>query len=216
MIVLSLKNVFVLRERYRSLRDPGAARAAGADGIPFRRVGIVGASRIGRGVIERLRPFEAEIGLFDPFFTADEAERLGVRRFGDLVELARWSEVFSVHAPWLPATEGLIDAEVLAALPDGAHLINTARGAVVDEAALVAELQTGRIDAVLDVSWPEPPAADSPLWTLPNVFLTPHIAGSQGTEFRLLGRSGTAEVLRVIAGEPLQHGVDRAAYARQA
>lgn len=217
MVILSLKNAFVLRERFRVERSSTEqAGEWGADGVAFRRVGIVGASRIGRGVIERIRPLEVEIGLFDPFVSDEEARALGVRLFTDLVELAAWSEVFSVHAPWLESTEGLVSAEVLAALPDGAHLINTARGAVVDEQALITELQTGRIDAVLDVTWPEPPDPDSPLWTLPNVFLTPHIAGSQGTEFALLGRGAIDEAIRAVRGEALCHPVDAAAYERQA
>lgn len=217
MVVLSLKNAFQLRERFRQERSStGNARSWGADGVPFRRVGLVGASRIGRGVIEKLRPLEVEIGLFDPYVDADEAAGLGVRLFDNLVELAAWSEVFSVHAPWLPQTEGVISAEVLAALPDGSHFINTARGALVDEEALVAELRTGRLDAVLDVTWPEPPAADSALWELPNVFMTPHIAGSQGTEFGLLGRGAIDEAVRAVTGQPLLHAVDAEAYERQA
>lgn len=222
MVILSLKNAFVLRERFRTERgsteDARAGRGSvgGADGVPFRRVGIVGASRIGRGVIAKLRGLEVEIGLFDPFVSDEEARSLGVRLFTDLVELAAWSEVFSVHAPWLPATEGLISAEVLAALPDGSHLINTSRGAIVDETALIAELTTGRIDAVLDVTWPEPPAPDSPLWELPNVFLTPHIAGSQGTEFGLLGRGAIDEAIRALTGAPLEHEVTAEGYERQA
>ncbi|MGJ6979739.1 hydroxyacid dehydrogenase [Aestuariimicrobium soli] len=217
VVILALKNAFVLREKFREHRtDTSDARSWGADGVPFRRVAIVGASRIGRGVLAKLRPLEVELGLYDPYVTADEAAELGATKFDDLVELARWSEVFSVHAPWLPSTEGLVSAEVLAALPDGSHFINTSRGAVVDEPALVAELQTGRFDAVLDVTWPEPPEADSPLWELPNVFLTPHIAGSQGTEFGLLGRGAIDEAIRVVTGQPLVHPVDAAGYERQA
>ena len=222
MVILSLKNAFVLRERFRvdrsSTEDARAARgrAGGADGVPFRRVGIVGASRIGRGVIAKLHDLEVEIGLFDPFVSDEQARSLGVHLFTDLVELAAWSEVFSVHAPWLPSTEGLISAEVLAALPDGGHLINTSRGAIIDEAALVTELTTGRIDAVLDVTWPEPPSPDSPLWELPNVFLTPHIAGSQGTEFGLLGRGAIDEAIRALTGTPLEHEVTAEAYELQA
>ena len=110
----------------------------------------------------------------------------------------------------------MIGARELAALPDRATFINTARSALVDEDALVRELQSGRIDAVLDVTWPEPPSADSPLWTLPNVTLTPHVAGSAGNELVRMGSSAVREVARVLRGESLHHAVDADAYERLA
>ena len=99
--------------------------------------------------------------MFDPTLGPDQAAALGVTPMS-LDELMRTSRVVSLHAPWLPSTEGMIGAAELAALPDGATFINTARGALVDEAALVHELESGRIDAILDLTWPEPPAPDSP------------------------------------------------------
>ena len=87
---------------------------------------------------------------------------------------------------------------------------------MVDEAALVGELQSGRINAVLDVTWPEPPSPDSPLWTLPNVFLTPHVAGSLGNELTRMGESAVREVARACRGEALHHEVDADAYERLA
>ena len=110
----------------------------------------------------------------------------------------------------------MIGGEELAALADGATFIKTARGALVDEARLVRELQSGRIDAVLDVTWPEPLVADSPLWTLPNVVLTPHVAGSAGNELARMGSSAVREVARVLRDEPLHHAVHAEAYERLA
>jgi phosphoglycerate dehydrogenase-like enzyme len=109
-----------------------------------------------------------------------------------------------------------IDARRLALMRDGAVLINTARGGLVDTGALIAELRTGRIEAVLDVTEPEPLPADSPLLDLPNVFLTPHIAGSQGNELQRLGTCTATELERLVADRPLRHQVhhhelDRAA-----
>jgi phosphoglycerate dehydrogenase-like enzyme len=105
----------------------------------------------------------------------------------------------------LPSTEGIIGAPQLAALPDGATFINTARGALVDEAALVRKLASDRISAALDVTWPEPPSADSLLWTLPNLFLTPHIAGSLGNELARMGASAVREGARIRRWEALHH-----------
>ena len=101
---------------------------------------------------------------------------------GSLAGLAAAVDVLTLHAPALPQTRHMIDAAVLAALRDGATLINTARGSLVDHAALERELVSGRIDAVIDVTEPEALPADSPLFELPNVFLTPHVAGAAGRE----------------------------------
>ena len=179
------------------------------------KVGIIGASTIGRRVIELLRPFDLDVALYDPIVSADEAAALGVRVFA-LDELMRRSRVVSLHAPLLPNTKRMIGAWELAALPEGATFINTARGALVDEAALVRDLQSGRISAVLDVTWPEPPSPDSPLWTLPNVLLTPHLAGSLGNELARMGASAIREVARVARREALHHGVNADAYQRLA
>jgi phosphoglycerate dehydrogenase-like enzyme len=102
----------------------------------------------------------------------------------------------------------MIGALQFRAMRDGATFINTARGALVDEAALIAELATGRISAVIDVTDPEIPPADSPLFRLPNVLLTPHMAGAVGSERARLGRLVADEVERFVAGEPLRHAVD--------
>ena len=101
-------------------------------------------------------------------------------------------------------------------MQDGAALINTARGALVDEAALIAELQTGRIHAVIDVTDPELPAPGSPFYTLPNVFLTPHVAGAVGTERLRLGHMAIAEVERFVAGMPMHFEIEPALLERLA
>ncbi|GAA4722801.1 Phosphoglycerate dehydrogenase [Promicromonospora umidemergens] len=174
-----------------------------------RTVGIVGASQVGRRVIELLRPFDLDVVVHSPELTPESAAALGVR-CATLEEVAAQSDVLSLHQPLLPETVGQIDAHVLALLPDGATLINTARGAVVDEPALLAELRTGRIDAVLDVTAPEPPAPDSALWDLPNLVLTPHIAGSAGGELHRLGDHVAAEAERFARGLPFAHPEDLA------
>jgi phosphoglycerate dehydrogenase-like enzyme len=174
-------------------------------------VGIVGASRIGRRVIELLRPFELSVIVSDPYLEDD----LGVER-RELDELLAAADVVSLHAPALPSTRHLIDARRLALLRDGATLINTARGALVDHDALVLELASGRIDAVIDVTEPEVLPPDSPLYELPNVVLTPHIAGALGTEVLRLGDAAVDEIERYAAGEPFAHPVTAADLGRVA
>ncbi|MGW0939527.1 hydroxyacid dehydrogenase [Streptomyces sp. NPDC002666] len=180
-----------------------------------RTVGIVGASRIGRRVIELLRPFDLDVLLYDPYVGADEAARLGVRPAA-LDELCTSSSVVSVHAPQLPETRHLIGAAQLAAMPSGATLINTARGSLVDEDALLPELTSGRLHAVLDVTDPDLPQASSPLYDLPNVLLTPHVAGSLGNELHRMADQALDELERFASGRPFADPVHGDALSRSA
>jgi phosphoglycerate dehydrogenase-like enzyme len=168
-----------------------------------RTVGIVGASKVGRRVIELLRPFELDVLVADPYLTED----LGVPHV-ELDELFERCDVISVHAPSLPETRHLIDAARLARMPDGATLINTARGALVDQDALIAELAAGRLYAVIDVTEPDVLPADSPLYDLPNVLLTPHIAGSLGGELARLTDLALDELGRYARGLPFRYAVE--------
>jgi phosphoglycerate dehydrogenase-like enzyme len=193
---------------------PDFAGRSGADGLT---VGIVGASRIGRRVMAELAGSDAgyRILLSDPYVTDEEARRLGASLV-DLPELCRRSRVVSIHAPLLPETTGLLDARMLALLPDGGALVNTARGAILDTQALTRECAGGRIEAYLDVTFPEPLPPEHPLRSLPNVMITPHIAGAQGSEVRRLGQYAVAEVERWTAGEPLLGEVTRETLPRLA
>ena len=206
-ILFSLKHGWRLAAAMRQ-GGPGPDKHAvpGASGSV---VGLVSLGAIGRLVRRRLRPFDLRVLAFDPFVGPAEADRLGVDRCG-LDELFRRSDVVSVHTPLLDATRGLITGELLAAMRPGATLINTARGAVVREQELIAVLRSRPdLQAVLDVTDPEPPAPDSPLRTLPNVVLTPHIAGCVGPERRRLGRAMIGELRRLLADRPLRWEVTR-------
>jgi len=205
MIVLAGKGALLYAERER---DPEVA-------VPLdpmrvgnlgKRIGLVGASFVGRLVIELLSAYDLQVAVSDPYLSADEAERLGVQLMA-LDELCAWCDVLSLHAPDVPATRHMIGAPQLAALRDGATVINTARGALIDHDALVAEVQARRLAAVLDVTDPEPLPAESPLRRLPNVILTPHIAGAMGREVWRLADLAVAEVERFAAGEPPLHPV---------
>lgn len=169
-------------------------------------VGIVGASRVGRRVLSLLRPFNMTVLLADPTLTSAEAAALGAELV-PLEELMARSYVVSLHAPELASTRGMIGAAQFAAMPDGATFINTARGSLVDHDALRTEAGTGRIHAVLDVTFPEPLPDGDPLYSMPNVILTPHIAGSMGNELALMGDAVIQEVERFAAGLPSRYGV---------
>jgi phosphoglycerate dehydrogenase-like enzyme len=216
-ILLANKRAFELREAYRAARsDQRAVRETARDpGNYGKTIGIVGASHVGRRLIELLAPFDYTVLLYDPYVSEDEARELRVRLAG-LDELLSTSDVVSLHAPATAETRHMLDARRLALLRDGTVLVNTARAALVDEEALIAELRSGRIAAVLDVTEPEPPAKDSPLYDLPNVFLTPHIAGAVGSERRRLFDAILAEIERYVHGEALCNRVDAALLERLA
>ncbi|GAA3107349.1 hypothetical protein GCM10020001_026640 [Nonomuraea salmonea] len=153
-------------------------------------------------MIELLRPFALDVLVADPYLNED----LGVAHVG-FDELFERSDVVTVHAPDLPETRHLVSAARLASMRDGATLINTARGALVDQDALIAELTSGRLYAVLDVTDPDPLPPGSPLYDLPNVLLTPHVAGSLGGELARIADLAVDEVARYARGLPFAHGV---------
>ncbi|MGI5452404.1 hydroxyacid dehydrogenase [Streptomyces sp. CA-249302] len=205
-ILLSGKEAFGLRERFRAehaFPPPGDLARVGNLG---RRIGVIGASRVGRRLLELLRPLDFTVTLHDPYVDVAEAASLGAALL-PLDELMRTSDIVSLHAPDIPETYRMLDRRRLSLMPDGSVLVNTSRGALVDPDALTEELVSGRISAVLDVTEPEPLPADSPLYRLPNVFLTPHIAGSLGNELERLGRTVVDELALLTAGAPLAHAV---------
>ncbi|HEY3377516.1 MAG TPA: hydroxyacid dehydrogenase [Armatimonadota bacterium] len=206
VILLSNKRFWSMMGTTQRLPVPGNYR---------RTVGIISASMVGRDVIRLLQPYAMDVLLYDPFVDAEQAARLGVRKV-ELTELMAASDIVSLHAPNLPSLRHMINAELLAQMKDGATFINTARGALVDEAALIDELSSGRLHAVLDVTDPEPPAADSPFYTLPNVIYTPHIAGSMDQECHRMADFALAELERYLAGEPLHNAIQPDALARMA
>ncbi|MFE7774234.1 hydroxyacid dehydrogenase [Streptomyces sp. NPDC057445] len=201
-ILFANKRVLHARRRYSEIRAPhdwhGELEGAGNH---RRTVGVIGASRIGRRVIELLRPFDLRVLLHDPYVDAPEAALFGAEAV-PLDTLCARSDIVSVHAPEVPATRRMIGARQLALMPDGATLINTARGSLVDTDALLPELVSGRLDAVLDVTEPEVPPPDSPLYELPNVLLTPHIAGSLGGELHRMADRALDELERFARGLP--------------
>lgn len=215
-ILLGNKHAFELLGEVQSRRrmvDAGARFPA--MGNYAKTVGIVGASRIGRHLIELLRPFAFTILVYDPYLTDPDAVELGVQKT-ELAELMSRSDVVTVHAPSLPETFQLITERLIARMRPGTLLINTARGELIDQDALTRRLLTGDITAILDVvtPWDLPP--EHPLYELRNVALTPHIAGSLGSELHRLLDSALAEVARFVADGSFTHPVTAAELDRTA
>ncbi|NHD19398.1 MULTISPECIES: hydroxyacid dehydrogenase [unclassified Actinopolyspora] len=177
---------------------------------------VVGFSRVGRRVVELLREFDSyRVLVVDP--VADPAEITAAGAVPATLEQALpQADVLSLHAPLLPRTRGLIGESELEELPPGAVLINTARGGLVDTAALERACRTRELYAVLDVTDPEPLPADSALHGLSNVVLTPHVAGSLGEETRRMSAAALEELERYVAGRPPRAPVTRRSLEVQA
>jgi phosphoglycerate dehydrogenase-like enzyme len=183
-------------------RDRRYPRKGPVPGAYESTVGLISLGMIGTHVARLLQAFDVKLVAYTS--SDRKAAQLGAQRRA-LDELFRESDVVSLHTPWLKETEGMITGEHFSAMKENATFVNTARGAVVREGEMIEVLrQRPDLYAVLDVTYPEPPAPESPLYTLPNVVLTPHIAGSLSGECRRMGRYMVNELERYLSGEPLQ------------
>jgi phosphoglycerate dehydrogenase-like enzyme len=180
-IILAMKGGLPVAHSMRSGEDWRMHKASSFPGSYESTVALLGAGMIGRAVIERLQPYKMDVIVFDPFLSAAEAAVLGVVKV-ELAEAFKRGFVVSNHLANLPETQAMLRGELFESMQPNATFINTGRGATVDEAAMIKVLQDRpTLSAVLDVTHPEPPVDDSPLYALENVVLTPHLAGATGT-----------------------------------
>ena len=201
-ITFCLKNAFGFNRAYCGAGAWPEDRAV--YGAYDSTVGLVSLGMIGRLVCERLKQLDVKVMAYDPFISAGEAESLGVTLVS-IESLFSECEVVSLHTPLLKETEGLITGRLIESMKTGASFINTARGAVVREPEMIDVLRRRPdLTAVLDVTRPEPPEAGSALYSLPNVFLTPHISGSMDGECRRMGHYMVEELERFVSGQPLK------------
>lgn len=215
-IILGLKQVHRMPSLMREARGKALPDHFERGGAFHTTVSLISLGQIGRFVAKLLRNLDVEVLAYDPFIEPEEAQRLGVTLVS-LEEAFSRARVVSLHTPWLPETENMITGDLLRTLPPGGMFLNTARGAVVNEAEMIQVLQERPdLSAVLDVTYPEPPEADSPLYTLENVFLTPHIAGSVAGECGRMGQFMVDELRRFQKGEPLKFQITKSAFQRMA
>jgi phosphoglycerate dehydrogenase-like enzyme len=172
------------------------------DTLQDKRVLIVGAGDLGDQLARRLAPFDVEVTM------VGRSAREGVHGEHELPDLLGAHDAVVLMVPLTSATTGMVDAAFLAAMADGAILVNAARGPVVDTDALVAELRSGRLRAILDVTDPEPLPEDHPLWTVDGLLLTPHVGGSCAGQHERSWRVAAAEIARYAAGEQPRNLVD--------
>jgi phosphoglycerate dehydrogenase-like enzyme len=205
-ILLSLKRYWQQVAVYHQTKKMQHLKIPGAYGSV---VGLVSLGMIGRMVAERLKTHDLKVLAYDPYATHETAAQLGVE-LCTLDEIFQRSDVVSLHTPWLPETEGLITGRHIAMLKPGSTFINTSRGAVVKENEMVSVLESHPdIYALLDVTYPEPPDPKSPLFSLPNVVLSPHIAGSMDNECQRQGQYMIEELKRYLNKEPLLYQISR-------
>ncbi|GAB7531190.1 hydroxyacid dehydrogenase [Pseudomonas sp. 3A(2025)] len=175
------------------------------DGLELsgRTLGLVGFGQVARKVATVCQALGMSVRVYDPFLNAN-SDLLGAVAVNSLPELLSQSQILSLHIPLTAQTHDLIGSAELAQLPEGAVLINTARGEVVNEAALVAALRSGQLYAAgLDTMAIEPLPSDSPLLALDNVVLTPHVGGSTPAALAAMARDAATTVLAVLDGQPL-------------
>ena len=175
-------------------------------GLTHQTIGLIGYGDICREVIRLLEPYHAKILLYSGHCSEEEAERLGVKLCG-LDELLQEASIVSLHNTLTPRTKGMLGKRELGLLKDGALLVNTARAAIIDEAALIDTLRTGRIHAILDVYEREPLEEDHPLRSLSNVWLFPHIAAYSGYWKKRLGLCVVEALERAVKGEELKETI---------
>ncbi|MBL8669878.1 MAG: hydroxyacid dehydrogenase [Alphaproteobacteria bacterium] len=205
-ILLSLRGYFRSVRRYRDLRT-FEAKAFHRTGVNGETVGMIGMGKIGTLLTRLLASYPLKVIAHDPFLSAERATALGVERVA-LDQVFQRALVVCNHIPDLPSTKGALSARHFRAMRDGATFVNTGRGAQVVEADLAAVLrERPDLTALVDVTWPEPPPADSALWDLPNLVISPHIGGTVGDEVVRLADLVIAEFEAWTAGQPLQQQV---------
>lgn len=212
---VTLSQILLAGKNYYSIlrwsNTPPAQRAVpsreAGHGNYHSEVAIIGAGMIGRRVLDLLRPFDLQPLLVDPFVSTDEARALGAEKV-ELDEAFRRARVVSNHLPNLPELRPALRRAHFASMPRGATFINTGRGQQVDEADLISVFrERPDLTALLDVTYPEPPVADSPLYTMPNIFLTAHFAGAEGNEVYRMVDFVLAEYDAWREGRPLRYAV---------
>ena len=185
-------------------------RVVAAKSLHGAKISLVGLGTIGRFLLDLLKPFNVQVKVYDPYVSPASLSEFPNVTLASLEEVLAWGEIVSIHASLTTETRGMLNANRLALIRDGALFVNTARGAIVDEQALAHELKSGRLYGVLDVYTREPLPPDSPLYDLENVTLQPHTAGCTARE--AMSVVMIEEIARFQKGEPLLYEIPYAKY----
>ena len=216
LILTSMKNVFRHHRTFESEGRSGWTKSRPYSGGYYHtRVGLLGYGRITRFLLDLLSKFDFDVLVADDFATVEELAAYGAQK-AEVAEVMSTCDVVSIHHADVERNWNIINKETLALMKPGARLINTSRGRMINEADLVEKLREGSITAFLDVTHPEPPADGHPFYELKNCILTPHVAGSLGTEVFRMGDYCLRELTNWIDGKPLENQIDIADLADRA
>ena len=203
-----LRNLFHFKEWVREDENWWEYDPAKNVSLLEKKVGIVGLGQIAREFIRLLRLFDVEILVYSQHLDPEKAGREGLVK-STLEEIFSTCDVISINAASIPANRHLIDARLLKMIKPGAVLVNNGRGMLIDEPALIAELETGRFSAAIDVTEEEPPASGNKLRFLPNVLLTPHIGGPVPAQRIWMMQEAVANLRAYFEGKPVRGVVDK-------
>ena len=185
----------------------GKSRVDYDGGYYHTKIGLLGYGYITKILLGLLKHFEFEVFVADDFATAGEVRDLGAKKT-DIDDIMGTCDVISIHHADVPRNWNIINRDTLSLMKPGSRLINTSRGRMINEPDLIEKLKEGQIAAYLDVTHPEPPAEDSPLYSLPNCILTPHVSGSIGAEVHRMGDYCVRELENWLEGKPLENRID--------
>lgn len=170
-------------------------------------IGIISMSNVGKNLVSFLKQFTEKIYVYDPYWSEQQIAEYGGKKINDLIEIAEKCKVIALCTPLTEETKGMIKKEFFEKMQDGSVFINTSRGAIIDEKALIEELKKERIFACLDVTYPEPPEENSPIRNLKNLVLSPHIAGCINSGLKQIGKFCVEEIGRFLKGEELENEI---------
>ena len=208
-VLLSCRGYYRAMRRYSENHDQKYAKAFDRTGVFGETVGLIGMGMIGKRLAKHLQDFSFNVIGNDPFLSEEQAAELDVELV-TLEDLFRRSHIVSNHIPDIPSTKNVLTGPLFESMREGATFINTGRGAQVVEPDLIRTLKDRPdLTALLDVTYPEPPSADSELWTLPNVWISPHVGGSVGDEVVRMADCAIEEFIAWESGKPLRYQVTR-------
>lgn len=176
------------------------------EGLFNQKVGLIGCGSVAREFIKMLQPFRVKILVFDPFLSEKDAEKLGVK-LTSLEKILKNCKIISLHAALTSQTRGMIGKRELNTIQAGAILINTARGGLIDQKALIRKLKQGKLKAAIDVTDPEPPLPNDKIRNTPNLILTPHIAGLVKNRIKLMGKVAVEDMKAFFEDRKLKNSV---------
>ncbi|MDP6455250.1 MAG: hydroxyacid dehydrogenase [SAR202 cluster bacterium] len=208
-VLLSCRGYYRAVRRYSDDHDGAQAKSFSRTGVFGETVGLIGMGMIGKRLAKHLQDFSFKVIANDPMLSEGQASELGVERVS-LEDLFRRSQIVSNHIPDIPSTQNVLTGSLFESMREGATFINTGRGAQIVEPDLIRVLKDRPdLTALLDVTFPEPPSDDSELWTLPNIWISPHVGGSVGDEVVRMADCAIEEFVAWESGKPLRYQVTR-------